>query len=345
MNTRHLTRSTLLLAAVACLAALPVQRVAAQPESGQSITGDIEVLRSELKADRKVVIAEAMQFTEAEGAAFWPLYREYRAKMDKIGDGIVKLVLEYADAYPNLPEGRAKQLLKDYTALEKKLPDERASYLKKFAKILPASKVLRFAQLENRLDLALRLQLASAIPLTLIEGQLTGTATSAAVLAKGVPGGAVVQTYELTATVSSMDKATRKVTLLSPDGIKRTVKVGPEAINFDQIRVGDQLNVTVAEELVVYVAGEGESASDAAAQVVALAPKGAKPGGIVAETIQVTAKVTAIDVARRQATLLFEDGTTRTVAVRPDVDLGKRKVGDKVVIRTTEALAITVRKP
>jgi hypothetical protein len=58
-----------------------------------------------------------------------------------------------------------------------------------------------------------------------------------------------VQTFELTATVVSMDKASRKVTLVSPEGIKKTVNVGPEAINFDQVRVGDQLKVTVAEEI------------------------------------------------------------------------------------------------
>jgi len=78
---------------------------------------------------------------------------------------------------------------------------------------------------------------------------------------------------------------------------------------------------------------------------VALAPKGAKPGGVMAETTQVTAKVTAIDVAHRKATLHFEDGSTRTVAVRPDVELGKRKIGDRVIIRVTDALAIKVRKP
>ena len=90
---------------------------------------------------------------------------------------------------------------------------------------------------------------------------------------------------------------------------------------------------------------EGETPTDGGAQLVALAPKGAKPGGIMAETTQVTAKVTALDVAHRKATLQFEDGTTRTVAVRPDVDLSKRKVGDQVVIRLTEALAISVKKP
>ena len=160
MKTTLFSRTALLLAVAASLLALPAQRATAQ-----TVTDEIEVLRGVLKADRKVVIAEAMQLTEAESTAFWPLYREYRAEMDKLGDGIVKLVLEYADAYPNVPEDRAGKLLKDYLALEKDLANVRAKYLKKLAKVLPKSKVLRFAQLENRLDLALRLQMASAVPL------------------------------------------------------------------------------------------------------------------------------------------------------------------------------------
>ena len=160
MNTMLLTRTAIFLAVTASLLVLP-----AQYTNAQSVTDEIEVLRGILKADRKVVIAEAMQLTEAESATFWPHYREYRAEMDKLGDGIVKLVLEYADAYPNVPEDRAEKLLKDYLALEKDLVKVRAKHLKRIAKVLPASKVLRFAQLENRLDLALRLQMASAVPL------------------------------------------------------------------------------------------------------------------------------------------------------------------------------------
>ena len=100
-----------------------------------------------------------------ESAAFWPLYREYSAAKEKLGDSLVKLVLEYADVYPDVPEDRARQLLKDYTTLEQKLAAHRASYLKKFARILPATKALRFAQLESRMDLGLRQQLASTLPL------------------------------------------------------------------------------------------------------------------------------------------------------------------------------------
>ncbi len=163
--------------------------------------------------------------------------------------------------------------------------------------------------------------------------------------AQGVPGGVMVNTYKMTANVTAIDAAKRKVTLLTADGKKTTVKCGPDVINFDQINVGDQLKVTVTEELVAYLAESGAPPSDGAATAVALAPKGARPGGVMADTVQITAKVSAIDLKKHKATLRFPDGSTKTVAVRPDVDLTQRKVGEEVVIRITEMLALSVEKP
>lgn len=131
----------------------------------ENVVDEIEVVRGTLKADRKVVIAEGMQLTERESTGFWPIYRDYRAEMDKVGDGRMELVLEYGDLYPTVPEERANTMLKKYAALEQKALDIRKKYLKKLGKVLPASKVLRFAQLENRLDLVIRVQLAAAVPL------------------------------------------------------------------------------------------------------------------------------------------------------------------------------------
>jgi hypothetical protein len=162
---------------------------------------------------------------------------------------------------------------------------------------------------------------------------------------EGVPGGVVVETHKMTVIVTAIDPATRKVTLIAPDGKQTTVKCGPYVINFDQIRVGDQLKVTVAEEFVAYLAEAGAPPSDGAATTVVLAPKGAKPGGVIADTVQVTAKVTAIDLKKHKATLQFPDGSARTVAVRRDVDLTRRHVGEEVVIRITDALAIRVENP
>jgi hypothetical protein len=265
--------------------------------------------------------------------------------LDQVADGLVKLLKEYAGYYPNVPQDRAAKMLKQLTSLEKQHLATRTTCLKKFGKVLPADKNLRFAQIENRLDLAVRLKLAASIPIVPIEGQLSLDGSSGTAYTPGVPGGAVVQTYELTATVAALDEAARRVTLVTQDGIKKTIKAGPEVINFDQIRIGDQLKVTATEQLVVKMAGPGESANDGADALVALAPKGAKPGGVMAETTQATAKVTAIDRQKRTATLQFEDGSTSTVPVRSDVDLSKCKVGDQVLFRITETLAITVEKP
>ena len=125
----------------------------------------IEILRSDSKVDRKVAIAEAMDLTPQEGEAFWPIYNSYRAEADKVTDNIVKLVLGYADLYPNVPEDKAAEMLRQYTRIEADLLSVKRKYLKKFGKVLPASKVLRFAQLDNRYDLGTRVGLAALIPL------------------------------------------------------------------------------------------------------------------------------------------------------------------------------------
>jgi Cu/Ag efflux protein CusF len=161
----------------------------------------------------------------------------------------------------------------------------------------------------------------------------------------GEAGGVIVDTYKETATVTGIDKATRKVTLVTPDGTKSTVKCGPEVANFAQIEVGDQVKATVTEQLVVFVRQPGEPAGNGALGVVTLAPIGAKPGGVMANTEEITAKVKAIDLKHRKATLMFTDGTSHTFTVRPDVDMTKHAVGDEVVFSATEAVAISVEKP
>ncbi len=158
MNTHRLCR--LLLAALLAALALP-----ARAQVAENVTDTIELMRAAVGTERQAIVAETLQLTESEAQAFWPLYRSYRADMEKLGDGLVKLALEYADLYPDVPEDRARQLLKDMLALEKQMGDKRASYLKRAGKILPATKTLRWAQLEHRLELALRLQLAGAVPL------------------------------------------------------------------------------------------------------------------------------------------------------------------------------------
>ena len=167
---------------------------------------------------------------------------------------------------------------------------------------------------------------------------------SAVAFTEGVPGGVIVNAVDVSARVTAIDKVHRKVTLLKEDGKKSIVKVGPEAVNFDQIKVGDLVRATVTEELVIFLEEEGAPAKEGAAGMVALAPKGARPGGLAAQVTQVTATVTAIDQTNRTATLRFEDGNSQKFSVRDDIDLSQRKVGERVVFRVTEMIAISVEK-
>jgi hypothetical protein len=157
-------KTNFLFKAVGCavlVALLPCFRTGAT----ENPTDAFDLVRSIYQSDRQAVVARSLGLTESESAAFWPLYRSYRADMDKIGDDLVNLVLEYADQYPNVSENSARRLLKRYTSLEKKLVAKRSWYLKRAGRFLPPTKVLRWAQLENRMDLALRLQLAGSVPL------------------------------------------------------------------------------------------------------------------------------------------------------------------------------------
>ena len=192
---------------------------------------------------------------------------------------------------------------------------------------------------------ALALVTAATLIMTSCSSTPDGEGAAMVATEKGVPGGVMVGTYQVTSTVTAVDPATRKVTLVTPGGKKTVFKAGPEIVNFPQIRVGDQVKATLTEELVVFMATDAPPQGQGAAGVVALAPVGAKPGAFVADTVQVKAKVTEIDHKNHKATLQFPDGSTKKVAVRKDVDLTRRSVGEEVVIRSTEALAITVEKP
>jgi hypothetical protein len=162
---------------------------------------------------------------------------------------------------------------------------------------------------------------------------------------KGVPGGTATQRIEQTIKVTGIDAVTRLVTGIDGNGNARAIRVGPDVVNFDQIRLGDLIKTVLTEELVVHLRGKNEPLDDGLMSQVALAERGDKPSGTVVETFQATATVVGLDTARQEAKLQFEDGSTRVFAVRKDVDLTKRSIGEEVVIRRTEAVAISVETP
>lgn len=172
----------------------------------------------------------------------------------------------------------------------------------------------------------------------------SGEETSITAYQMGVPGGVTVDTLQITASVTAVNHEQRTATLVTPDGKKTEFKAGSEVLNFDQVRVGDQVTATITEQLIVYVREKGEAGRDGQAGLIALAPKGAKPGALMAETVEITTRVKAVDLKNHKATLEFPDGRTKAFAVRPDVKLSASDVGREVVIQITQAVAVRVEK-
>lgn len=161
----------------------------------------------------------------------------------------------------------------------------------------------------------------------------------------GEAGGTIEETFTETATVAALDKASRRVTLATADGRKVSFTAGPEIRNFDQLKVGSKVKATLSEKLHVFVRGYPETPSITRSAEVGVAARGARPGVMIAESFELVAKVTAIDSAKRTATLQFAEGQTRVVTVRPDVDLSRYKVGDSLVVRADASLKVIVEAP
>lgn len=163
--------------------------------------------------------------------------------------------------------------------------------------------------------------------------------------AAGEPGAIIVETAKATAKVTAIDAAKRTVTL-TMDGKSKTITCGPEVRNFAQIKVGDLLKVTFVEALAVYLQKAGAPAGGEEVKTVTLAPKGAKPGMLVTDTIVLKAKIDAVDAKKGAVTITTPDGKTKTMKVAKTVKgLKDLKKGDDIVVRFTEALAIVVEAP
>ena len=162
---------------------------------------------------------------------------------------------------------------------------------------------------------------------------------------EGMPGGTLVETYKITATVASVDAGSRKVALVAPDGSRNTFTAGPEYRHFDQLRVGDEVQAMVTRQLTVWLGQNGVPPGDDHAVGLPVVPAGEPSGVLKADTVQRSAKVGAIDRKERQATLQFPDGTSKTFSVRKDVDINRIKVGEDVVIRTSSAVVLSQEQP
>jgi hypothetical protein len=126
---------------------------------------DIALLRHDLQSAKMDIITKTMQFTDAEAAAFWPLYREYANEQQEIGDTRYRLIKDYAANYDQMTDAKAGELTRKALDVERSKYELASKYLPRFEKVLTPKRAAKFFQVDRRLGLMIDLELSSAIPL------------------------------------------------------------------------------------------------------------------------------------------------------------------------------------
>jgi hypothetical protein len=155
----------LLLAPPATFAQGPSPRAAEREAKEANLRAYVELLRSDLRTQKVAIITEMMEFSEAEDAAFWPIYREYELEMSKLGDERIALVQEYAKAYSAMTDAAADAIATKALDLESRRHAVKAKYYERFKQALPARTAARFLQVEHQILLLIDLQIAAALPI------------------------------------------------------------------------------------------------------------------------------------------------------------------------------------
>src|SRR4051794_12850870 len=162
-------RPLLSLLALACAFAAPNNRAIAQRETatGVEVEKDINLLRKNLRGEKKKLIALNVPLSETEATKFWPAYDAYAADMSKHYDDFYGLIKEYAANQKTLTDAQAIDIIKRWSNIQIELAQTRAKHIPLIEKTIPGRKAAHFFQIDRRLYELLDLQIAQEIPLVI----------------------------------------------------------------------------------------------------------------------------------------------------------------------------------
>ena len=126
---------------------------------------DLQLLRKDLRLQKKQIVAANVTLTEVEAQKFWPIYDQYTTELAKITDTKISLIKEYAANYATLTDDQAQSIMERWTAADDAVVQLRIKYISILQKVLPGKKAALFFQVDRRIGTLIDLQLASEIPL------------------------------------------------------------------------------------------------------------------------------------------------------------------------------------
>ena len=156
-------RRYLLLSLIATVFGLPLVS-SAQSDASIDVDSAIEIIRAGMQAQKATLVAQAMDLTEQDGNAFWPVYRHYQYERSRLEDGRAAVIKEYIDKFPDLSDSEARTMADRMFEYDTRTAEIKKKYFKKFNRVLPALTVTKFFQLERRIDLMTEMKIESALP-------------------------------------------------------------------------------------------------------------------------------------------------------------------------------------
>jgi hypothetical protein len=168
--SRNMTHGFYLSITVLATVILSAQQTAPPSENGKSATAEqvndayIKLMRQDIRAERKKVVAANMPLTETEATKFWPLYDRYIAETVKVNDVRYLLIKEYAQNYQTMTDSQANNFVQRWVTLDGDNTQLRLKYIPEFEKVI-SKKTALFFQIDRRIGMMIELQLASQLPL------------------------------------------------------------------------------------------------------------------------------------------------------------------------------------
>jgi Spy/CpxP family protein refolding chaperone len=167
--------NVLMAVAIVLLCNVPLLSQAAQPSSQAAPSAetqpnsindkDVEMLRANLRANRKELMARNMNLTADEATKFWPVFDQYRKEAIKPNDERWALIKEYAANYNTMSDAQAQDYMKRAETVDQQLLALRLRYVPVFEKVISAKKTALWYQIDRHIDLMINLQLSSMIPM------------------------------------------------------------------------------------------------------------------------------------------------------------------------------------
>lgn len=150
-----------------CIFGVTPSIVVAAPVAEPTQDQQMEMTRADIINQRKQIVAANMEITADQAQVFWPLYQKYTSAMQKVNDRELALIQGYANAYNanTLTNAQAKSMFGEWMSIEEAALQLKKKFAPKFEEILPSKKVVRFFQIDNKLDAMINFELARVIPL------------------------------------------------------------------------------------------------------------------------------------------------------------------------------------